>query len=406
MTPTLTHTRVPTAPRCWAIVLGRLFAILAVLARTGGLLEASQQELPPAQIGTIEIVTHEVFDGVSDEGSVPYRIANGIHMGTREHVVQREFLFASGEPFDRESIEQTERNLRALRFLRDARVVATPVDDDGDGHAERFDVRVETWDTWSLEPVIHFRQIEDHTIWKAGFSDKSLLGFGKELTVARRRNLDRTLDSVLYHDPQLLGSRFVLTASLANLSDGDDEFVNLGRPYVSLADPWSLSVRAGAYSRRDRLFEASAEVGWLPHRGQFADFEFGRAIIRRPTSALRLHVAYRSSLARVGNDVRDFGIVEVGLRSVEHRFTQLTHVNRFERTEDFNLGTQSYGTFGLSDAAFGGDGGRAFFTAVGHSRGFAFQADHFLVVGGAVAARHQRGRWSNARADMRLRYLR
>ena len=104
----------------------------------------------------------------------------------------------------------------------------------------------------------------------------------------------------------------------------------------------------------------------------------GRAVRRRPTSALRLHVAYRSQMARVGNDIRDFGIAEVGFRSVEHRFTQLTHVNRFERTEDFNLGAQSYGTFGVSTAAFGGTGGRAFFTAAGHSRGFAFRDDHFV----------------------------
>ena len=383
----------------------RLVVGLVCLANVIGSAEAGQQSEPP-HLGTIEIVTHEVFDRASGGGSFPYRIANSVHSGTREHVIQRELLFESGERFDAELIEQTERNLRALSFLREARVVAIPVDDDGDGRAERMNVRVETWDTWSLEPVIHIKQIEDHTVWKAGFSDRSLLGFGKELTVSRRRNLDRTLDRVLYHDPQLMGSRFVLTASLANLSDGDDQFLRLDRPYVSLADPWSLSVRGGAYSRRDPLFEAGTAADWLSHRGQFAEVEFGRAVRRRPTSALRLHVAYRSQMARVGNDLRDFGIAEVGFRSVEHRFTQLTHVNRFERTEDFNLGAQSYGTFGVSTAAFGGTGGRAFFTAAGHSRGFAFRDDHFVVVGAGVGARHQRGVWSNALAEVRLRYLR
>ena len=109
---------------------------------------------------------------------------------------------------------------------------------------------------------------------------------------------------------------------------------------------------------------------------------------------------------RVESDGRDFGIVEVGFRSVEHRFTQLTHVNRFERREDFNLGAQSYGTFGLSTATLGGDEGRVFFTAAGHSRGFAFSADHFLVADVGIAARHERGRWTNAVADVQVRYLR
>ena len=329
---------------------------LALLANVSGAAEGGQQP-PPPQIGTIEIVAHEVFDGTSDGRSLPYRVANGIHSGTRRQVIQRELLFASGDRFDNELFEQTERNLRALSFLREARVVSIPVDEDGDGHAERVDVRVETWDTWTLEPVIHIRQIEDRTIWKAGFSDRSVLGFGKELTVSRRRNLDRTLDRVLYHDPQLLGSRFLLTASLANLSDGDDQFVGLARPFVSVADPWALWVRAGTYSRRDALFDSGSEVGSLAHRGQFGEVEFGRAVRRRPTSALRLHVAYRSRMERVGNDVRDFGIAEIGFHSVEHRFTQLTHVNRFEQTEDFNLGAQSYGTIGLSTPALGGSGG-------------------------------------------------
>ena len=385
----------------WSLVLTFILFASAVISAAAN---ASNDEAS-LEIGTIEVIANEVFDGTADEQSFLYRVANRIHAGTREHVIRRELLFESGDPFNQELIEQTERNLRSLRFLRNARVVTTPIDDNGDGQAERVDVRVETWDTWSLEPVIHFRQIDNHSIWKFGLMNRSVLGFGKELTVSRRRNLDRTIDRALYHDPQLLGSRFVLTASAASLSDGAEGSLAIGRPYVSLADPWSVSLTANTFNRMDSLFDNGREVAVLPHHSQSSDFEFGRAVQRRATSAVRMHVAYRSKLDRVGTNVRDFGIVEVGFQSLEHRFTQLTHVNRFEQPEDFNLGAQSWGRIGLSTTAFGGEEGRAIFASAGHSRGFDFGPGHFLMFGGSVGGRHQWGRWSNALAHLRLRYL-
>ena len=381
--------------------------MLALLGGVSGVVAAGQDTPPPPpSIGTIEFVGHQVFDEPATGFSAPYRIANKVHVQTREDVIRRELLFASGDPVSSELLEQTERNLRGLPFIRDARIETTSIDEDGDGRAERVDVRVVTWDTWSLTPRVDFEQIADRTIWEAGFSEKNLLGFGKEVTLTHRTNLDRTSDRFSYRDPQLAGSRFMLTASLAKLSDGDEEFFWLDRPYFSLEDEWAFSIRAGAFSRHVPLFEDSEEVRRLRHRGQWGALELGRAIRHRASSAVRFHVAYRTQEERVGSDGRDFGIVEVGIRSVEHRFTRITHVNRFERTEDFNLGAQSYATVGLSTPAFGGDNGRVFFVAAGHSRGVAFRPDHLLIAEVGIVARHEPGQWRNALAEAGVYYLR
>ena len=198
----------------------------------------TQTSLP---IGNIEIVNHEVFDEPEDGIAVPYRIANKIHVQTRNVVVERELLFEVGDALDQELIEQTERNLRALTFLRDARVETADVDDDGDGRADRVDVRVLTWDTWSLSPRVDFQQVHDRTIWEAGVSEKNLFGLGKAITVTHRTNLDRTSDRVTYLDPQLVGSRVSMVASGSKLSDGDELLLQLTRNYFSLRDPWSVS---------------------------------------------------------------------------------------------------------------------------------------------------------------------
>jgi hemolysin activation/secretion protein len=366
---------------------------------------AAQDASSGPLIDAVEIVGEEVFDEPSTGFVTFYRTANKLHLNTREQVIRRELLFAPGERLNAERLEQTERNLRSLTFLRDARVeVVDPDADDGEGTG--VTVRVRTWDAWSLTPRIDVDRVNDRTIWDVGLTESNLLGLGKSVTVSHRSDLDRTSDRVWYSDPQLAGSRFTLTASAADLSDGGEGFVTLSRPYYSLEDPWAFTVRAGAFSRRDRLFAGGQEIAQLGRRGQLGDVEYGRAVRRRPTSALRLHAAYRLRDDRIGSERRDFGIVEAGIRSVEHRFARLTHVNRFERTEDFNLGAQSWATVGLSAPAFGGGEHRVLTLSTGHARGVGFGPGHFLVADVGLAGRHERDRWVNTVAVARARYLR
>lgn len=367
---------------------------------------AHAQESPPVVVGVIEVISQEIFDEPADGMTALYRFANGLHVRTRDRVVARELLFKSGDLIDRELVEQTERNLRALPFLRDARIETSPVDEDLDGHPDRVDVRVLTWDGWSLAPRVDISRLHDRTLWELGASEKNLFGWGKTVTGSHRTNLDRTIDQLVYEDYQLFGSNVGVTASAANLSDGSEQFVQFDRGYLSLQDPWSVRVGGGRFSRTDPIFESGTEAGRLLHQGQWGDLEVGRAVRRRGGHAIRLHGAYRMRDERVGVDRRDFGVVEVGVRALSHRFVRLTHVNRFERTEDFNLGTESYGTVGLSSPVLGGQDDRVTMLAVGHHQGFRLRDDHFMLASITFAGRHERAEWRNAQTDARLRYLR
>ena len=219
-------------------------AIVTLLTLVSAAPAASQEASHTPVIGAIQIVSDEVFEEPSSGFPAFYRIANQVHVRTREQVIRRELLFAPGEPLNHERLEQTERNLRALAFLRDARVEAVPAED-GDGEAERVNIRVTTWDTWSLTPHVDFEHVDGRALWDLGVSENNLLGPGKSLTVAHRTDLDRTSDRIWYYDPQLAGSRFALNVSAADLSDGDEEFFALGRPYFSLEDPCGSSRARG-----------------------------------------------------------------------------------------------------------------------------------------------------------------
>ena len=368
---------------------------------------AAPQEHPSTpSIGTIVIVTNDVFEERPGGIRTPYVIANKIHISTRERVIQRALLFAVGDQLRQELVEQTERNLRAMRFLRDARIETTLVDSNGDGLTDQANLLVQTWDTWTLSPRVDFSSVDVRSTWKIGASEKNLFGLGKQVSVSRQQTLDRGVTRLLYRDPQLGGSRFILTTSLSTLTDGNDGYLTLERPFFSLQDQWSIAVKAGAFARDDPLIEAGKRVDHLRHIARWADLEFARAVRRQPTRTLRLHAAYRLRKEKVGPERRQFGIVEVGLSSTEHRFVQRTHVNRFERTEDFNLGSQSLVTAGISTPQLGGQGVRALFFSASHQKGLELSPAQFLIGNVRAAGRSREGAWENTLITVGLRYLR
>ena len=382
--------------------------LLVGLLLAVGVSEASPARRPPPtlRIGVIEIVRHQVFDEMISVASALYRLGNTLHIRTRESVVRRELLFAEGEPLDPEAVDQTERNLRALLFLRDARIEVTPVDQDNDGLPDHADVLVEVWDTWSLTPQVRYERVDDSSLWEVGAAETNLLGWGKQIAVTHQVTLDRSANRFLYRDPQLAGSRLRLGASVATLSDGDEGAASVGRPFYALDDTWAFAVRAAAFTRTDPIYEDGVEVTRLRHIARGGDIELARAVRRRASSALRLHVAYRTRYDRVDTTTRDFGILEVGVRSVTHDFVRLTHLSRFERTEDLNLGAQSYASVGISAEALGGQPGRVLFVAGGHTRALAFGPAHFLLGSLRATGRYHRGGWANVLGETRVRYLR
>ena len=369
-------------------------AAAIVLSLIAGPLYAQLEREEPVPIGKIDIFSREVFDERGGGLFAAHRVANRIHVRTRDHVIRRELLFESGEPLDRELIEQTERNLRGLWFLRDARVETVEVDEDLDGRPERVDISVTTWDRWSLAPRLDFSQVQDRTIWEIGASEKNFLGFGKSITVSHRQNLDRVTDRVRYQDPQLFGSNVGLQASAAKLSDGHERLLAADRGYLSLRDPWAFSAGIVSVMRTEPIVEHGVEIERLPLRGEFVDLEAGHALLRGDNHAVRVHGAYRSHRSEVGGDLRDYSGPEVGLRTVTHRFVRLTHVNQFERTEDFNLGTESHAVLRL-----------ATFVSVGHRQGLRFRDDRFVVLGVGFGGRRERGAWRNSVAEVSARYL-
>ncbi|MFQ5743555.1 MAG: hypothetical protein ACE5HV_08195 [Acidobacteriota bacterium] len=366
---------------------------------------ASQGVDPQARrIGKIEIIANDVFENGKWAEFLAFRAANKLHIRTRENIIRQELLFSSGDPLDAEELAQSERNLRALRFLRDARIETIPSTREGEEN-EVVDLRVTTWDVWTTSPEISFAKVGNKSTSTLGFSESNLLGRGKRIEFSRRSNLERDDTVVGFRDPRLAGSRFMLAGAFSDRSDGSGTTFELQRPFFSLETGWALRLRQENFDQVDPLYAAGERVGQLRHVRRLTEVGFSRALVRRPSSALRFHLGYRNQEDQVGGGLRDFGTMEVGVSSEEHRFIQLTHVNRFERTEDFNLGRESAAFVGVSTPWLGGEQGTDLFFSLSHQRGFRLGPEHFFLGRVTWQARRRRDRLENSLALARLTYV-
>ena len=130
----------------------------------------------PILIGRITIEIVDVFDP-SKRGEDGWfnRFVDLLHIRTREEVIRRQLLFHEGDVLDPEVLAETERNLRALGYLRKAEVTA---DQHENGAA---DVHVRVQDSWTTRASYGLGRTGGHTRAELEAQEVNLLGFGKKL---------------------------------------------------------------------------------------------------------------------------------------------------------------------------------------------------------------------------------
>src|SRR3982751_392136 len=133
--------------------------------------QSNQAPLTGPVSGTVSGVRIQ-RENVFDESENAYwlgRVANSLHIVTRDYVVRRELLIPEGAAFDSASADETARNLRKLGIFRDVSVDTTRSDSGLTQH-------VTTHDSWSTIVYVSFKATGDQITWGVGATEKNLLG--------------------------------------------------------------------------------------------------------------------------------------------------------------------------------------------------------------------------------------
>jgi len=323
--------------------------------------ELQSQKAVVAHIG---IHVADVFDLTDPkEDHFLGRAANVVHIQTREGVIRRFLLFREGEPVDAALIHETERLLRALSWVRDAWV---------EPHREAdgtLTAAVIVRDAWSLKGSLHFGHVGGDTTWRIRIDEQNFLGFGKHLLLSHEVGFERDTDEILYTDPQLFGSRWVLSAGYQSLSDGSGRSFLIERPFYELSTPWSIGVQAGRVESVESFYNRGETASSVPTTREDVAL-YARWTYRcRERTAWRAGVEYKAVQFLYGEPVvfaPDLlplpPFEDRRLRGVllfwgvsQDRYSTFQNIRFISVTEDHNLGWDTTVRFGEMARAFGGD---------------------------------------------------
>src|SRR5258708_34720580 len=204
----------------------------------------SELEAAGAVIGKIDIDPRNIFDESDErERNGLFLLANRLHIRTKRSTIKAQLLFASGDKYAARKLAETERVLRLLKYIYDARVVPVRY---ADG---KVDVKVITKDVWTLSPGVSFGRAGGSNSTNFNLQDSNFLGWGKSLQVSRNRSVDRTRQPVSWADPNVFGSRWTAAGAYVGSSDGTERVVQVAQPFYSLDAPWSTKITAVSFDR-------------------------------------------------------------------------------------------------------------------------------------------------------------
>ena len=370
----------------------------------------SELEAAGAVIGKIDIDLRNIFDESDErERNGLFLLANRLHIRTKRSTIKAQLLFASGDKYAARKLAETERVLRLLKYIYDARVVPVRY---ADG---KVDVKVITKDVWTLSPGVSFGRAGGSNSTNFNLQDSNFLGWGKTLQVSRNSSVDRTSNTVSWSDPNVFGSRWTAAAAYVGSSDGTERVVQVARPFYSLDAPWSAKITAVSFDRTVSRYNLGDVVDQF--NDNEASYELSGGIssglidgwTKRLTFGLRydrnifLPTPLTFTPAKQLPPDRTLSYPFVGFDIIEDKYKKVGDENQIGRTEDLYFGTEVSGEVGLSNSAFGADR-NAIMLAAHLLRGFEIGDLQQLFMTSNFSSRIEDGRARNLIADVGGKY--
>src|SRR5271154_238162 len=369
-------------------------------------------EAAGAVIGRIDIDTRNIFDESDQrESNRLYRLPDRLPLPTQPATIRAQLLFASGEKYQVRKLAETERALRMLTFIYDARVVPVHY---ADG---KVDIKVITKDVWTLSPGISFGRSGGTNSTKFNLEEENLLGWGKTLQVSRGSTVDRTTDTVALSDPNLFGSHWTSAISYSDSSDGSQRAALIQQPFYSLDAPWSAKAAALSFDRTVSRYNLGNIVDQFNDNQNAYELSGGisNGLVDGWTRRLTFGMRYDRNifLPTPGTSLptppslmppdRTLSYPFVGYDMLQDEYKKVGDENEIGRTEDLYFGSEISGEIGYSSSAFGANHD-AVMLAAKLLRGFELPAEQQLFLTSDFTSRLEQGHARNLIADAAAKY--
>jgi len=364
-----------------------------------------------AVVGSIIFVRQNVFDiSQPSENNALYRLANSLHVITRETVIRSQLLFREGDSYSRRLLDESERLLRKNDYIYDAKI--SPV-----RHADgSVDIVVSTRDVWTLSLEVSLSRTGGENKSRIGMSEENLLGRGMAVAVSFEDNVDRESTRLAFADSNLFNSWTSLNLVLHDSSDGDSQRLRIQRPFFALNTPWAAGGSLFNDDREERIYDLGDPIAGYRKETNYHVLFGGLSAglrngwVRRWTTGLIYNVAAFSPI--VDSTIPDL-IPEdrhliypfIGFELLEDNYQTSANRDQIQRTEDFYFGTRFTASLGLASKKFDSDRDALIYSASA-SKGFGSMKNNALLLTSTLNGRMQGGSAENSLFHLDARYYR
>lgn len=371
----------------------------------------AELEAQGARIGNVTILVKPIFDPTKPgEDRALYRLADKWHKDSRESAIRPQLLFKTGDRYSRRNLDETERNLRDLRFIHEPQIRVSGY------HDGLVDLEVVVQDVWTLNPGISYGRAGGKDSGSVSLEELNLLGYGKHIAIDYRHNVDRNSYTLTWVDPNFLGSRWQSEATITDSDDGKGQTLLVERPFFSLDTRWS----AGGWFVHDdavqNVYRLGHRIAQYQRNLQDAELKYGWSSgleggwTRRWIAGLRQESAEfalvpgATAPAALPAD-RDLRYPFLRYEVIEDDFETTRNLDQIARTEDLQFGWRYGLELGWAGTALGSDRDAAMLRADA-SRGFRLGDRQSMFFGSSLSGRLENGSAKDALLSANLRYYR
>lgn len=401
----------PTYAICTLLPLLGAGGVVIAAEETPAPLDPGRLEAEQIVIGNIVLEKQDVFDlSIPKENNALYRLANRLHIITRDSVVEKQLLFKSGDVYSQRLVEESARILRSNTYFYDVSINPNNLEQG------TVDVHVSTRDVWTLRPGFSASRSGGENSTSVKIEELNLFGYGQQLTLSRSSDVDRDSTLLQFKDRHVGRSWTSVTGSYAENSDGHSNLLAVVRPFYALDARWAAGARALDDERRSSLYQRGEKAAVYDHQRRFFSAFGGWSAglqdgwVRRFTAGIvsddnQFADAMDPTLPSVVPEDRKLVYPFLGIEILEDRFETTKNRDQIERTEDFLMGTRFTATLGWSDEDFGADRDAALFS-LSAGRSYGSLTESALLLSGKASGRIENGAAANALLDVTARYYR
>lgn len=294
----------------------------------------------------VKIYRNDIFDTSQAKfQKFPFPLINKLHIKTHHRVIERELLFNAGEPVDSLLLAESERNLRALKYIGSAQIVPVKVG------ADSTDVKVTVSDQWTTTVGTKYEVQGGYANYGIRLEEHNLLGWGQKIKFSVAQIDRRWQQEFSIQEKRLFNSWLQVGYELKNYEYGKLRGFYIKRPFFSVRTNWSAELTFNQYNGQRTVYRNeivhsryhSNEMQWNARASYLL---YQRANISGRFSFVYSQFNEAPNKIQFLNDEPVFDphfddnrMLGIGFDWINLRYIKESFVNNFGMVEDISLGS-------------------------------------------------------------------